>query len=83
MAHYTPFTVVITTVAGSLYDGLATRVTLPSADGVTTILAQHEPMIALLKKGTIILIDESEKEQQFIIENGVLEVSNDKAIILI
>ena len=83
MAHYAPFSITITNVAGSLYDGMATLVTVPGADGVTTVLAHHEPLITLLKKGKIHLVDEQGEEHAFAVESGVLEVSNSKTIILV
>jgi F-type H+-transporting ATPase subunit epsilon len=83
MASYSPFTLTITNVAGSLFEGMATLVTVPSVDGTTTVLAHHEPIITLLKKGVIRLVDEMGKEREFSIEGGVLEVSNNKTIILV
>lgn len=80
---YAPFRVTITNVAGSLFDGEATLLTIPSTVGVTTILAHHEPLIALLKEGTIILHDQTGKESTFTVTGGVVEVSNNRAIVLL
>ncbi len=82
MASYAPFRVTITTVAGALFDAEATLMTVPSVEGVATILAHHEPLIALLKKGTISLTDTNGKEMEFPIETGVLEVSNNQATVI-
>lgn len=83
MASYPPFHVTITNVAGSLYDGAATILTVPSALGQTTILAHHEPLIALLKQGTLVLLDTEGRQQEYVVEGGVLEVSQNKATVLI
>ncbi len=83
MAHYAPFHVTIANVTGPLFEGEASLLTVPSVDGVTTVLAHHEPLIALLKPGVITLTDTNEKSHEFTIVRGVLEVSHNKAIVLI
>jgi F-type H+-transporting ATPase subunit epsilon len=80
---YAPFHLTITNVAGPLFDGEATLVSVPSTLGKATILAHHEPLIALLEKGVIECIDREGKTETFEIERGVLEVSNNRAIILV
>ncbi len=80
---YAPFRVTITNVAGSLFDGEATLLTVPSTMGVTTILAHHEPLIALLKEGSIILHDSEGVETTYPVTGGVVEVSNNRAIVLV
>jgi F-type H+-transporting ATPase subunit epsilon len=83
MATYPPFKVTITNVAGSLYEGDVTLLAVPSQLGATTILAHHEPLIALLKKGTVTLVDDSGNTREYHIDGGVLEVSHNKAIVLV
>lgn len=80
---YSPFRVTITNVAGSLFDGEATLLTVPGVAGVTTILAHHEPAILLLKEGTIILHTQTEGETTYPVTGGVVEVSNNRAIVLL
>lgn len=80
---YAPFTVTISTVAGALFEGRVTAVTIPSVLGMTTILAHHEPLIALLKEGTITLTTEEGSHASYPVSGGVAEVSNNRAIILI
>jgi F-type H+-transporting ATPase subunit epsilon len=83
MAEHTPFHVTIANVAGALFEGNATSVSVPSVDGVTVVLAHHEPLIALLKKGTVSVTDNEGKKSEYAIEAGVLEVSHNKAIVLV
>jgi F-type H+-transporting ATPase subunit epsilon len=83
MASYAPFHITVTNVAGALFDGEATLMTVPSVEGVATILAHHEPLIALLTKGTIVVSDVQGSEQRFTIESGVLEVSNNQATVIV
>ncbi len=82
MATYTPFHITITNVAGALFDAEAQFITVPSVEGTATILAHHEPLIALLEKGTITIVDNGGETKTFSIESGVLEVSNNRAIVI-
>lgn len=83
MAQYAPFHVTITNVAGALFDGAATLLTVPSVLGETTVLAHHEPLIALLTKGAVKVIDSEGGVTEYAITGGILEVSANKAIVLV
>ncbi len=76
------FQVTISQVSGLVFSGIAESVTVPGVDGEMTILAHHEPLISLLKKGTIVVIQKDTKEA-YPITSGTLEVSNNQATILI
>jgi F-type H+-transporting ATPase subunit epsilon len=65
-----------------LYNGDAISVTVPGADGEATVLAHHEPLIALLKKG-IITVRGNDGNKEFTIEKGVCEVSHNQVTILV
>ncbi len=80
---YSPFTVTITNVGGALFDGSATLLTVPTVMGDATILAHHEPIIALLKKGSITVLTHDGKKETFEIAQGLLEVSNNHATVLV
>ncbi len=83
MATYSPFHVSVTSISGALFDGAAQYIIVPSVEGAATILAHHEPFIALLKKGTITILDGAGKSVELGIESGVLEVSNNRAIVIL
>ncbi len=83
MANYAPFRVTIANVSGSLFDGQASFVTVPSTEGMTTVLAHHEPHIALLEKGKVTLEPIEGEQKTFEIEKGVLEVHHNHAIVLV
>jgi F-type H+-transporting ATPase subunit epsilon len=83
MATHTPFQVTITNVAGALYDGNASSLSVPGAEGDMVVLAGHEPIVALLRAGTITLHTETGESKQYPITSGVLEVSHNKAIVLV
>ncbi|MCA9366469.1 hypothetical protein KC722_02715 [Candidatus Kaiserbacteria bacterium] len=68
---------------GPLFDGEVARVTVPGASGEMTLLAGHEPLISPLKAGIILIARENGDEESFTIENGMLEVSNNRATVLI
>jgi F-type H+-transporting ATPase subunit epsilon len=56
---------------------------LPGIDGSFEVLNNHAPMISVLKKGTIKLINKGEKEENFYeINGGVIEVLNNKVLVL-
>jgi F-type H+-transporting ATPase subunit epsilon len=80
---YSPFTVTVTNVSGALFDGSATLLTVPTVMGDATILAHHEPLIALLKEGIITVLTNDGKKETFMIVTGILEVSNNHATVLV
>jgi F-type H+-transporting ATPase subunit epsilon len=79
----TVFQVTISDVSGALFEGGATRLRVPGSEGEMVVLAHHEAIIALLKEGTISLTTEAGEDRTYPVQKGVLEVSNNKAIVLI
>ncbi len=67
-----------------LFDGEVFSMTIPTTEGEITVLANHEPIIIGLKKGIIVLQTKmgSEKER-YEIDGGVLELSINKATVLL
>ena len=58
-------------------------VQLPGIDGSFEILQNHAPLISVLKKGKIKVINKGEKEEKFFeINGGVIEVLNNKVLVL-
>ena len=56
---------------------------LPGIDGSFEVLNNHAPLISVLKKGKIKLINKGEKEEHFFeINGGVIEVVNNKVLVL-
>lgn len=67
-----------------LYEGDAYSVHLPGVAGEFEVLAHHEPLIATLKKGTVtVRLSKEGSPKKFEIEKGVIEVSNNRAIVLL
>lgn len=82
------FHLVIASVGETRFDGPAISATLPGSDGELTVLAHHEPFVTTLKKGTIRVRlsgqgESSEAAKEFPIESGVLEVSGNRAVVLL
>ena len=65
-----------------VYSGEVDSVKLPGADGSFGILNNHAPIIASLKKGTIKVTDAKKHVENFEINGGVVEVQNNKVIVL-
>ena len=65
----------------TIYEGEAELVQLPGIDGSFEILNNHAPLISALDKGKI-KIKKSGKEEFFEINGGVIEVLNNKVLIL-
>ena len=56
---------------------------LPGIDGSFEVLSNHAPLISVLKKGRIKLVNKGEKEERFFESNGgVIEVLSNKVLVL-
>lgn len=65
-----------------LYNGDTDLVQLPGIDGLFEILNNHAPMIAALGVGKIKIRELNGKLSYFEIKGGVLEVLNNKILVL-
>ncbi|HEX8514651.1 MAG TPA: ATP synthase F1 subunit epsilon [Bacteroidia bacterium] len=72
----------IITPEKKVYSGDVEAVKLPGADGSFGIMNNHAPIIATLKKGTVKITDKASKVENFEINGGVVEVLNNKIIVL-
>lgn len=78
------FHLTIARVGENLFDGQAKSATVPGAEGVLTILADHEAFVSPLKPGSIrIEPAEGEVIMLSIEESGIVEVSNNQATVLL
>jgi F-type H+-transporting ATPase subunit epsilon len=57
-------------------------VQLPGIDGSFELMDNHAAIISVLKAGKIKIIDEENKTKFFDIKGGVIEVKNNRAIVL-
>jgi len=65
-----------------IFTGEVKLVQVPGTKGVFTVLKNHAPIISTLEKGKIRIIKENNKEEYFEIKGGVIEVKNNKIIVL-
>ncbi len=77
------FHLTIASVGETRFDGPSTSATFPGADGELTVLAHHEPFVTTLKAGTITIRRGTEGAKELPIEGGVLEVSGNRAVVLL
>jgi F-type H+-transporting ATPase subunit epsilon len=77
------FHLIVASVGETFFDGAALSVTLPTQGGVITVLPHHEPLVSTLKAGTIVVRTTIDQPKEFPVESGVLEVSNNRAVVLL
>ncbi len=77
------FHLVIASVGETKFDGAAVSATLPGAAGEFTVLAHHEPVVTTLKPGSITVRKMEGQHEQFNIQGGVVEMSGNKAVVLL
>ena len=66
----------------NLYSGEASSIVAPGIDGSLGILENHAPIITTLAKGQLKITESNGKDLTFDVNGGVLEVNNNKAIVL-
>ena len=64
-----------------VFDGTVISVTVPGTLGAFQILKDHAPIISTLEDGKV-LIQTNNEESTIVIKGGVVEVSNNKIILL-
>ncbi len=66
----------------TIFSGEADLVQLPGKDGSFEILNNHAPIISVLKKGKVKIVDKDKEKHFFEINGGVIEVVKNKVLIL-
>ncbi len=72
----------IVTPDKTIYSGIASLVQLPGIDGLFEILNMHAPIISVLAKGRIKVVDDKNETHFFEVSGGVVEVVNNKLLVL-
>jgi F-type H+-transporting ATPase subunit epsilon len=65
-----------------VYSGDVQAVKLPGIEGSFGVLNNHAPLIATLKKGIVKITNTTNAVENFEINGGVVEVLNNKIIVL-
>ena len=71
----------IVTPEEKIFSGEVELINLPGSDGSFGILNDHAPIVSTLKEGEIKIV-ENGNEKTFPVKGGVVEVNNNKVIIL-
>lgn len=77
------FHLVVASVGETRFDGAALSATIPTTGGEITVLPHHEPLVATLKAGTITVKKTLGEPDVFPVESGVLEISGNRAVVLL
>ena len=72
----------IITPEKKVFQGEVNSVQFPGANGKFEVLNNHAPIISTLPKGHIRVIDDNYKTELFEINGGVIEMQNNKIIVL-
>tara|TARA_B100000579_G_C22513637_1_gene702746 strand:+ start:328 stop:564 length:237 start_codon:yes stop_codon:yes gene_type:complete len=72
----------IITPEKEIFNGEVTSVKFPGTNGEFEILNNHAPIISTLEKGEIRVINTNKKVENFNINGGVIEMQNNKIIVL-
>ena len=72
----------IITPEEKLFEGEVTSVKFPGTDGEFGVLNNHAPIISTLTKGSIEVTDSNNESKRFEINGGVIEMQNNKIIVL-
>jgi F-type H+-transporting ATPase subunit epsilon len=73
----------IATPEGSAFSGSVQSVQVPGVLGSFQVLVNHAPIISTLGKGNIRIVLENGEEKRFLAQDGVIEVQNNQANILV
>ncbi len=57
-------------------------ITVPTKDGIITVLPKHIPLVGILVPGVAEIKTESDETQLFAVSSGFIEVQRDKVVIL-
>lgn len=72
----------IITPEKKVFQGEVNSVQLPGTNGKFEVLNNHAPIISTLTKGNVRVIDSNDKTELFEINGGVIEMQNNKIIVL-
>lgn len=67
----------------TIFEGEAKLIQLPGTDGSFEVLENHAPVIALLKKGNVRVVDNGNQETTVVIEGGLFSMADNACRIAI
>jgi len=72
----------IITPEETIFKGEIRLIRVPGTQGSFEVLQNHAPLISTLEKGEIKIIEKNDKESRFEINGGMIEVKDNKVIVL-
>lgn len=78
----TLFKLTVMTPEATLFDGTVFSAVFPGYDGFFEILSQHAPIVAMVKKGTIEIVDGQKIPHSIKVEEGFFEFYHNKGVLV-
>jgi F-type H+-transporting ATPase subunit epsilon len=78
-----PFLLTIASPSTTVFRGEAVSIIVPGSEGVLEVLAHHEPFVTTLASGNGTYTDATGTKHTFIINSGILEVTQDGCTVLL
>ncbi|KAA3652908.1 MAG: ATP synthase F1 subunit epsilon [Bacteroidetes bacterium] len=72
----------IVTPDKNIFSGDIASAVFPGTDGSFGVQENHAALVATLKAGKILVVDNANKEQEFEVKGGVVEINHNKIIVL-
>lgn len=82
LEHFSMFLEIITPET-MLFSGEVRLVEVPGTKGPFVMLNRHAPILSLLVKGTLRIVEESGRERNFEVAGGVVENKENKIVALV
>lgn len=76
------FKLTVVTPETTPFDGEVFSAIFPGSDGLFEILSQHAPIVAMVKKGTVQILDRDKIHHSIQVEEGFFEFYNNKGILV-
>jgi F-type H+-transporting ATPase subunit epsilon len=83
MPEFTPYPVELITPEGIAFSGDAERLVVPGAAGDLGILANHGPLVSLLRPGETRLTDADGTVRRYATDDGYVQVRKNRALVLV
>jgi len=73
----------VASVGETLFDGATLSVTLPGSEGEFEVLPNHEPIIATLRNGIVLIKVDDSDVRRIKIEGGIVECTREQCVVLL
>ena len=83
MPDHPPYPVELITPEGIAFQGEAEMLVVPGAAGELGILANHAPLISLLKPGETRITDDQGAVKRYATDDGYVQVRQNRAVVLV